>query len=96
MLCTRIWGRRRVKFPRMADRQIEVIVDDSVGEKGNSFLTVEVVGNERVVAGMAVPRVATPKDISEALKKNAESTESQESRDLLNQAAELVPGLKKK
>ncbi|HKC05009.1 MAG TPA: hypothetical protein VKC54_04005 [Patescibacteria group bacterium] len=81
---------------RSTDRNIEVLIDDKTGSKGNEFLTATVLENERPVAGIAVSRNATPEDIAAKLKKNARETESSESRDLLNQASELVPGLKKK
>jgi hypothetical protein len=79
----------------MADRQIEVNVDDRVGKKGNRFLTATVTENERVVGGVAVPIGSSPEQIAYAIRKNALTTTSPESRDLLNQAADLVPGLKK-
>ena len=80
----------------MVGREFEVVVDEEIGLKGISFLTAKVVKNGNVVAGVAVPRDSSAEDISDAFRRNAEETDSQEIRALLNQAADAVPGLGEK
>jgi hypothetical protein len=75
--------------------EVKVIVDEALGRRGVSFLTAAVVKDGKEVDRVAVPRDSTPEQISETLKEDALDTDSQEIRDVLNQAAEVVPGLEK-
>ena len=80
----------------MAYREIEVVIDEEIGLEGESFLTAKVVENGNVVAGVAVPRDSSAEDISDAFRRNAQETDSQEIRALLDRAADVVPGLGEK